>query len=135
MKIIWRIMDANLNRTREGLRVCEDVARFAIADSPLTKSFKLCRHKLSQAVLKFPVSHQTLLHSRESQNDIGKKSYIRDERKMTVKSLLLSNFKRIEESLRVLEECAKLAAPPLCRQFQSLRFTVYELEKRTITKF
>jgi len=43
--------------------------------------------------------------------------------------VLLSNFRRAEESLRVLEEVTKLIEPALSRRFKNSRFRVYDLEK------
>ena len=130
---IWRMMDANFNRAREGLRVCEDVLRFIRNDAPLTQQFKNARHELSKIQSKIPAKY--LIEARESFLDVGKKSWIQNQKKLSYVSILIANLKRIEESLRVLEECSKIVTPNFVRDFQALRFRIYELEKKTLTKF
>ena len=44
-----RVVDANLNRTREALRVLEDYARFGLNDRFLTERLKSLRHQLAEA--------------------------------------------------------------------------------------
>ena len=39
---VLRVIDANANRLTEGLRVCEDTARFILNDKKATQSFNLC---------------------------------------------------------------------------------------------
>jgi thiamine-phosphate pyrophosphorylase len=51
------------------------------------------------------------------------------------KDLLISNMKRAQESLRVLEESSKIVAPKKSKSFQTLRFRLYELEKKVLKKF
>ena len=47
---LLRILDAAANRTREGLRVVEDWARFALDDAHLTECLKQIRHDLATAL-------------------------------------------------------------------------------------
>lgn len=42
-----RIVDANLNRVTEGLRVVEDVFRFAFDDAVMQQRLKSMRHRLA----------------------------------------------------------------------------------------
>ena len=135
MNSVWRIVDANLNRVREGLRVLEDVARFVLNDRGLSGALKRSRHELNQILLQANVRNENLLTCRESRRDVGRKMSIRDQKKVTVRALVHSNFKRTEEGLRALEECAKIVVPKAEPRFQALRFRIYELEKRTVTKF
>ena len=46
---ICRILDANLNRAQEGLRVCEEYVRFALEDPVLSQELKNLRHRLQEA--------------------------------------------------------------------------------------
>ena len=50
---IAQIVDVNLDRAREGLRVLEDWARFALGRKDLVKSFKNFRQILGKHHLKF----------------------------------------------------------------------------------
>ena len=65
---MWRIIDANLDRIGEGLRLLEDVARFLLNDSRLTEQLKTMRHELLRGDWPF---HQQLIQSRDSGGDIG----------------------------------------------------------------
>ena len=47
---LLRIIDANLNRAREALRVMEEYARFALEDAGLSSAIKETRHALAQHV-------------------------------------------------------------------------------------
>lgn len=131
---LWRVVDANQNRASEGLRVCEDIVRFLLNDAAATAALKSCRHHLARIFTKPKFERRMLLAARESARDVGKKSFLQDEKKPGWKSLLSANFKRTEESLRVLEECAKIVMPGESRQFQALRFRVYGLEKKLLVK-
>ena len=56
-KKLLRMIDANFNRAKEGIRVSEDIARFVLDDKSLAASFKKMRHTLSKILLNFPVSY------------------------------------------------------------------------------
>lgn len=130
-----RLIDANLNRAKEGLRVAEDLIRFFYDDRALTGAFKRLRHDCSKAILEFPVPYRTLVKHRASEKDVGKRSRIAEKKKPDWKDILISNLKRTEESFRVLEEAAKVIAPRKSVRFQAMRFKLYELEKRALGKF
>ncbi|MBI4358309.1 MAG: thiamine-phosphate pyrophosphorylase [Candidatus Omnitrophica bacterium] len=130
-----RLIDANFNRVKEGLRVCEDILRFIYDDARLTRSFKELRHDCSKIILKFPVPYRVLVKMREARKDVGKNSLISEKKKPNWNDVLASNMKRAQEGLRVLEEASKIIARGASRRFQSLRFSLYELEKRVLKKF
>ena len=44
---LHRVLDANANRAREGLRVMEDAARFILDDGPLASELKAIRHTIT----------------------------------------------------------------------------------------
>ena len=48
-----RLLDANLNRAAEGLRVADDLARFVLDDAGLSGEFKAIRHGLVAAGVVF----------------------------------------------------------------------------------
>ena len=58
-----RILDANLNRAREALRVLEDYARFALDDAQISASVKALRHELASATT-LHAGHALLLRIR-----------------------------------------------------------------------
>ena len=63
-----RIIDANLNRVSEGLRVVEEIARFILSDEKLTGELKLIRHDIHKF---FDFKYDELINSRDTINDIG----------------------------------------------------------------
>lgn len=132
---IYRVLDANLNRCKEAFRVLEDLARFILNDSSACSKLKSMRHRVTQASFGFSVSYAKLLQTRHSQNDVGKTSSIVDKKKTHLSDVAAMNFKRTQESLRVLEEVSKLITPKLHQKFQTLRFECYELEKKILRKF
>lgn len=125
-----RIIDANLNRAREGLRVLEDVARLALNDVSLSSQLKDLRHRLSDQ----PASvHAQLLSARDSGNDVGAAARPSLEQgRPDLPSLVTANARRVEESLRVLEEACRLpeTASMDWEAFQRARFSLYDIEKR-----
>ncbi len=130
-KILLRIFDANANRTREGLRVVEEVARFILNHSQLTKRLKGARHHLDLALKELEARNNArfILH-RESEYDVGAISFLVSERKRDdLEDLVTANFKRVEEGLRVLEEFSKMVKGRSADSFKALRFRVYTLEK------
>src|SRR3990170_5930348 len=100
MDISYRMLDANLDRAREGLRVLEDIARFALNDSALSERLKGLRHSLTMEG-----SVIALLSARDIEGDTA--AFLDTESEGTRSSMfsvLEANSKRVQESLRVLEE-------------------------------
>ena len=133
-KKIYRILDANLNRAREGLRVVEDIARFYLNDEKLSKRFKSLRHRITKIARESFESDKLLLH-RDSQKDVGAKGMGREEKKRgKLKGIVEANLKRSEEALRVLEEFGKLVKGESGEKFKRVRFKIYELESKMINR-
>lgn len=125
---LYRILDANLNRAKEGLRVCEEVARFVLEDPPLTRQCRSLRYGLDRAAVHLPGSK--LLQARDSKMDVGRPEKRGPVRKhQQTRDLLTANLRRVQESLRVLEEFSRLVHPASSKGFGALRFKVYSLEK------
>ena len=130
---VYRILDANVNRAMEGIRVAEEVARFILEDKKLTKEAKTLRGELKNIVKK--ISKKKLLSARKSLSDVGGKLYTKEEKKRgTIMSVFKSNVKRAQEALRVLEEFIKLIQPELGKGFKGVRFRLYEIEKTAFTQ-
>ncbi|HTY13965.1 MAG TPA: thiamine phosphate synthase [Candidatus Omnitrophota bacterium] len=128
MKSVYRIIDANINRAMEGMRVIEEIARFHLDDDRLAKAAKALRARFKSAIAVIP--RQELLAARSVATDVGAVSYTRSEsERNTIEAIFYPNIKRAEESMRVLEEFSKLAAPSLGMRFKAVRFRLYELEK------
>ncbi len=129
---IHRILDANFNRSREGLRVCEEVARFVLEDAQLTARLKKARHAITACLKRLPVSSSELALSRDARGDVGRgPSRLEGKRKGSL-GIFLANAERAKESLRVLEEISKLVDAKTPGNIKKIRFTVYEIEKKTL---
>jgi len=133
---IFRIIDANLNRTLEGLRIIEEIVRFILQHKRLTNRLKGIRHKVKDAIEKLSIGEQRLLIARDARRDVGVSVYLEDEfLRSDLRDILKVNFKRVEESLRVLEEFTKLVKPHSGFIFKKLRFEIYSLEKQLLTSY
>ena len=131
-----RIIDANYNRAKEALRVCEDISRFLMNNGRLAAAYKRSRHELTRLLLDFPASYSDLLAARDSTRDVGKRHFIQDTpAKPRWQDLMIANMKRAQEALRVLEEMSKAVSPSAVRRFTKLRFGLYELEKKSVRAF
>lgn len=129
---IYRVIDANLNRASEGLRVLEDAIRFFMNNQALTEESKNLRHLLAKISADL-LGREQLIMARDSLQDVG--SNLQEEKREKVDALIEANFKRVEEALRSLEEYGKLIFPFWGEKFRSLRFQVYNLEKKTRLSF
>lgn len=127
MDKLYRIIDANLNRSREGLRVVEDIVRFFLNDEKLAGALKKTRHEITDTIKE----NKLLMLNRDSHRDVGKEYLPKLEgAKKNLKDLIIANFRRAEESLRVLEEVSKVVLPRKTVIYKKLRFCVYALEKK-----
>ena len=135
-KHLYRMLDANYNRAKEALRVAEDVLRFSNSSPASVRAWKKVRHRLSSLLLNFPQSYKKIVACRDVAADSGKASQVNDRKgRVRVSDLFFSNIQRAEEAVRVLEECSKAVFPKAAPQFQKMRFEIYALEKRDLTKF
>lgn len=130
---IHRIIDANLNRVKEGFRVCEEITRFILDDHKFTALFKLYRHEVD-AIAKNIYSARKLLKERESDRDVGRKNSSSELKRANVGDIFRANIQRVKESLRVLEEFSKLKDKKAALRFKQLRYKVYEIEKKSFKK-
>lgn len=129
---IYRIIDANLNRSREGLRVCEEIARFVLDDRRLTEEFKGLRHRITDCIKFYPARLQDIVSARDSGMDVGRGRQPMERRRKDWKGISLANMERVKESLRALEEFSKLIDNRIADRFKRLRFKAYEAEKNLI---
>lgn len=118
--MIYRILDANLNRLREGIRVIEDIARYSLEDTTLSKQLKDLRHKAR--------INMDLLDSRDIKNDVSKQSNISESQRKNLADIAIANFKRAQESARVIEEVLKLDKNEDYLVFKNMRYELYDIE-------
>ena len=125
-----RMIDANLNRASEGLRVLEDVARFVIDNRQLSQRIKACRHDLKSGIDGLQLRHDALVLSRNTAGDVG--TSIKTEQEMArthgLHDVLRAAAKRTGEALRVIEESAKTFTTQGAI-FESVRYRVYDIER------
>ena len=128
-KAIYRVIDANINRVKEGLRVCEEITRFILDSYNLTSEFKKIRHR-TDAILKYLPRNIKLFQERKSLEDVGRKIYINELKRRNCQDIFFANMQRAKESIRVLEEFTKLINKNTSVKFKRLRYDIYELEKK-----
>lgn len=111
-----RIIDANLNRGTEALRVLEEISRFVLNDAEISKELKYIRHELNKLQ---EGDYDGLLAARDTENDVGTVIQNPDKR-AGIETIFKANMKRLQQVLRVLEEYAGV---------ENLRYKTYTLEK------
>ena len=117
-----RLIDANLNRLREGIRVVEDIFRYVYNDKQTALKLKELRH-LSRLE-----DYIELLETRDVKNDVLRSSIKSEQNRTDLYSILIANFKRAQESSRVLEEFTKLTSIKDSENFKYIRYELYNLE-------
>lgn len=117
-----RLIDANLNRLREGIRVVEDVFRYIYNDKQTALKLKNLRH-LSRIDI-----YTQMLETRDVKNDVLRESIKSEQNRDNLYSILIANFKRAQESARVLEEFSKLISIEDSENFKYIRYELYTLE-------
>jgi thiamine-phosphate pyrophosphorylase len=127
-----RILDANLNRATEGLRVVEDYCRFALDDQHLSRRCKEIRHNLISALSS--ISSPALAAARESQHDVGAAIATPQEGdRHSLAHVAAASWQRVQQALRVIDECVKLLAPASAAAIERLRYQSYTLAKACLT--
>ena len=128
-----RIIDANLNRIGEGLRVLEDIARMVLDDAALSQQLKDMRHEMVKVDLSL---ERQFLQARDSENDVGVDLEVAGEAKYKeLSATVVANSRRVQEALRVMEELAKNPGVPLeSDKFKRARFNLYTIEKELFSK-
>lgn len=123
---INRLLDAASNRASEAVRVVEDIVRFIFDDHILTEHWKVFRHNLNAVLQTFPVEMR--LAFRQSDTDVGSSITLSSEtRRTNVADLLAANIARLQQSLRSLEEAAKLIDITAAQKIEGLRYRSYKL--------
>jgi len=126
-----RLIDANANRAREGIRTGEDYIRFICGEGRWAARLKEIRHSVSlllashfsskQLTASRNVASDPLRHADPAENAIPATE--------SSKGVALRGLKRAEEALRVLEEYTRAASAATSMQFARHRFALYEAEQ------
>jgi thiamine-phosphate pyrophosphorylase len=124
---LCRILDANLDRAREGLRIIEEWCRFGLNSTDLAGECKQLRQELASW-------HAAELRiARDTPEDPGTQlTHPQEEQRSSIQQLLEANFCRVEEALRVLEEYGKIYDPNMGVAFKQMRYRVYTLESNLL---
>ncbi len=129
MKEIYRVLDANFNRAREALRVCEDCGRFAVNDPAITAMAKNLRSEIAEVLKDMPAGE--LVAARDTASDIGAEITSPTESvRKDLQDVAVAACKRMTESLRTIEEYSKVVCPSRTRKLERMRYDAYTLEQR-----
>ncbi len=124
---VYRILDANLDRAREGLRIIEEWCRFGLDNGSLAEECKNIRQELAR------LHNWEIRQARNTPTDVGTElSHPQEEVRNSVESLLQANLCRTQEALRVLEEYGKLYHPQMGAICKQMRYRVYTLESNLL---
>ncbi len=123
---MYRIIDVNINRATEALRVLEEITRFELDDEGLSEQLKNIRHKISTC---FDKHYETMLCARDTENDVGV-GIENPSEKNSIITIFKSNIKRLQQALRVLAEYSVSTSDTRNRTiFENARYEAYTLEK------
>jgi thiamine-phosphate pyrophosphorylase len=124
---LYRILDANLDRAREGLRVIEEWCRFGLNQ---VESAGLCK-QLRQELGNWHQAEFRL--ARDTPADVGTGiTHTQEETRANITAVLQANLSRVQEALRVLEEYGKVYSPAMGLACKHMRYKVYTLESQLL---
>jgi thiamine-phosphate pyrophosphorylase len=131
-----RIIDANANRAREALRVLEDAARFGLDRADLCAQLKAARHDLAAALAQLPADETARQAWRDTPGDVGTAITADAERSRAgMRGVVVAAGKRLGESLRAIEECAKALGEDGARAaviIERVRYGAYDAERSLV---
>ena len=122
-RAIERLLDANLDRAREGLRVIEDWCRFGLERPDLVSRTKDFRQRLGRC---HPARYKLARHT-ATDPAAGMAHGAQAERNGAA-AVVAANCGRVQEALRVLEEFGRSEAGPLAAEAAAIRYGLYDLE-------
>ncbi|MEX1315493.1 MAG: thiamine phosphate synthase [Synechococcaceae cyanobacterium] len=118
-----RLLDANLDRAREGLRVLEDWARFGLERADLVARTKDLRQRLGG------LHHQSYKQARHTASDTAAGlGHPAQAQRLRPAQVVAANAARVQEALRVLEEFGRPVDPQLAAEAAAIRYRLYDLE-------
>ena len=124
---VARLIDANLDRAREGLRVIEDWCRFGLDRQDLVVPLKDWRQQLGQ--LHDDAYRQARSTATDAAAGLGHPA--QDNRSDSV-AIVKANASRVQEALRVIEEFARNGDAVLARTAAAVRYALYDHEVRIL---
>jgi len=130
---LLRLVDANLDRASEGLRVAEDLVRFLLDNEAAAAGLRVMRHRLWRAASGIPGVPGRLLDARDSGADVGRAAPAMKHAADSAQ-LFRTNLHRVQEACRTLEESGQgigLDSVEISR----IRFEAYDVEKSLYPAF
>ena len=120
---VYQIIDANLDRAREGLRVLEDWARFGLGGNNFVAKIKNYRQILGK-------NHLEVYKQSRNQIEDQYKGLTHQEqiKRRTPEQIIGSNSARVQEALRVIEEFSRPHNHELSKIASEIRYEIYTLE-------
>lgn len=126
--VLYRIIDANFNRSREALRGMEEYCRFLLDDKGLSGQAKQMRHRLCEAIGRLDTAK--LMGARDVTGDVGRGLSVDGQLSRTsLADCFTAAAKRASEGLRTLAEMTQTIDGNVASICEQLRFGVYDLEK------
>lgn len=126
------MLDANLDRCLEGVRVLEDTARLVLDDAAASATLREVRHGVTHALA---AVDRALVGARRAATDVGASPELPEEPRADLTAVVRANAKRAQEALRVLEEYARLpeveGRVPLA-PLKTARYALYEVEHQLV---
>ena len=120
---VARLIDANLDRAREGLRVVEDWCRFGLEQQDLVVRLKDWRQRLGR------LHHDRYEQARSTSTDTGAGlEHPAQLDRHSPDHVVAANCARVQEALRVLEEYGRNIDPALAAEAAVIRYGLYDLE-------
>ena len=124
---IAQLIDANLDRAREGLRVMEDWCRFGLKRRDFSIQIKDWRQQLGLH------HHKIYRKSRLTSNDPARGvSHPLQKARATPEAVFIANSSRVQEALRVIEEFTRITDPILSEIATKIRYETYEIETKIL---
>lgn len=124
---IFRILDANLDRAREGLRIIEEWCRFGLNHSAMMEQIK----HLRQTLAAWHTPQMRL--ARDTPGDLGTHlTHPQEAERSSLTAVLQANFCRVQEALRVLEEYGKLYKSEFAAACKDMRYQTYTMESELL---
>ena len=120
---VARLIDANLDRAREGLRVVEDWCRFGLDREDLVVTLKDWRQRLGR------LHQDRYKKARSTSTDPGAGlGHPAQLDRHSPRQVVAANCGRVQEALRVLEEYGRSIDAPLAKEAAAVRYGLYDLE-------
>jgi thiamine-phosphate pyrophosphorylase len=122
----WRILDVNANRLSEGLRTIEDIARVICEDFHVALQIKQLRHSTASAIKL--LDRGSRLVARNTLADAGTQvTELTELERRDWQSIVVAACERSLQSLRCLEEFAKLVSADAARSIKQVRYQAYDV--------